>query len=184
MMPSPGVPPGGAVPPPAASSPPSGDRPPRRRPVSLAVALCWLLLQGSLALPHLLAAVVIGAVVPRLAARLLGPPARLRSARAAARLAGVVLRDIVVANVTVAWIVLNPRSRPQPAWVRVPLALTHPDAVALLATIITTTPGTVSCMIDEARNEILVHALDGRDPAALVAEIRQRYEAPLKEMFG
>jgi len=155
------------------------------RPVlSLTVAVCWLLLQGSLALVHVVAAVAIGLVVPRLVTALLGPSATVRSWRAAARLLLVVLYDIVVANLVVAWIVLNPRSNPRPAWVHVPLVLTHPSGITLLATIITTTPGTVSCHIDEARHEILVHALDCGDAAAMVGEIKARYEAPLLEIFG
>lgn len=152
--------------------------------LSLAIALCWLLLQGSLELAHLLAALAIGLVVPRLVAPFLGPHTHLRGARTALRLAVIVLYDIVVANLTVAWIVLNPRSQPQPAWVQVPLQLTHPTGIVLLATIITTTPGTVSCVIDEARREILVHALDCDDAAAMAAEIKRRYEAPLMEIFG
>ncbi|CAG1017207.1 Na(+)/H(+) antiporter subunit E [Burkholderiaceae bacterium] len=152
--------------------------------LSLAIALCWLLLQGSLELAHLLAALAIGLVVPRLVAPFLGPHTHLRGARTALRLVLIVLYDIVVANLTVAWIVLNPRSQPQPAWVPVPLQLTHPTGIVLLATIITTTPGTISCVIDEARSEILVHALDCDDTAAMAAEIKRRYEAPLMEIFG
>ena len=56
-------------------------------------------------------------------------------------------------------------------------------AIALLATIITTTPGTVSCTIDEERNEILVHALNCDDPAQMAADIKARYEAPLLAIF-
>ncbi|MDP1535369.1 MAG: Na+/H+ antiporter subunit E, partial [Rubrivivax sp.] len=73
---------------------------------------------------------------------------------------------------------------PQPAWVQVPLALRHPTAITLLATIITTTPGTVSCVVDDERHLILVHALDCDDPAALAAQIKQRYEEPLMEILG
>ncbi len=43
------------------------------------------------------------------------------------RLAGVVLWDIVMSNITVARIVLNPASDPQPAWVQVPLEAAAPD---------------------------------------------------------
>jgi multicomponent K+:H+ antiporter subunit E len=68
--------------------------------------------------------------------------------------------------------------------VPITLALTHPTAITLLATIITTTPGTVSCIVDEERRLILVHALDCDDPAAMAREIKQRYEAPLGEIFG
>jgi multicomponent K+:H+ antiporter subunit E len=37
--------------------------------------------------------------------------------------------------------------------------------------------------IDEARVRILVHVLDLADPAALVSEIKSRYERPLKDIF-
>jgi multicomponent K+:H+ antiporter subunit E len=104
--------------------------------------------------------------------------------RTVVRLAAIVLWDIVVSNLTVARIVLWPGADPQPAWVRVPLQLQHPGAISLLATIITNTPGTVSCVVDEERGEILVHALDCQDPEALAAQIKSRYEQPLREIFG
>lgn len=151
--------------------------------LSLLLAAAWLLLQQSLAVPQLITAAVLGLVVPRLVHGFLGPGSRLRSVGTALRFTALVLWDIVVANLTVARIVLNPASAPQPAWVPVPLALTHPTAITLLATVITTTPGTVSCVVDDDRHEILVHALDCTDPAALAAEIKQRYEAPLREIF-
>jgi len=95
----------------------------------------------------------------------------------------VVLWDIVRANVAVAALVLNPRRAPRPAWVEVAHGLQAPQAVALLATIITTTPGTVSCVVDEERGVILVHALDAPDPQAVIDEILLRYAQPLKEIL-
>jgi multicomponent K+:H+ antiporter subunit E len=38
--------------------------------------------------------------------------------------------------------------------------------------------------IDDARTKILVHVLDLDDPGQFVAEIKHRYERPLKEIFG
>ena len=69
------------------------------------------------------------------------------------------------------------------AWVPVKLDTTHPTAIALFATIITTTPGTVSCVVDELRGEILVHALDCDDPAGAAEQMKARYERPLREIF-
>jgi hypothetical protein len=88
-----------------------------------------------------------------------------------------------VSNVTVARIVLNPFSKPQPAWLDVPLDTRHPVAITLLATIITTTPGTVSCIVDDEAGRILVHALDCSDPAEAVQQMKERYEAPLRLIF-
>lgn len=152
--------------------------------ISLMILAAWLLLQGSLAPVHWLWGAILALVLPRLAAHFIGPPSRARAAGAAIRLAVVVLADIVRANFTVARLVLHPGIEPQPAWVRVPYTLQDPRAIVLLATIITTTPGTVSCVVDEKRGEILVHALDAAHPQAVAAEIVERYERPLKEIFG
>ncbi len=159
--------------------------------LSTLLAAVWLLLQQSLALPQLIAAAVIGLAVPRLVRGFLRPPvaprswpAALRASTLAVRLVAVVLWDVVTSNLAVARIVLWPWSRPRPAWVRVPLEIEDPLAITLLAAIITTTPGTVSCVVDEAGREIVVHALDCDDAAAMATQIKARYERPLKEIFG
>lgn len=152
--------------------------------LSLLLAATWLLLQQSLAVPQLITAAVLALVLPRLLHGFLGEGARLRHVPAVLRFAGVVVWDIVVSNLIVARIVLTPGSDPQPAWVPVALDIRDPTAIVLLATIITTTPGTVSCVVDEDRRRIMVHALDCPDPAALAVQIKQRYEQPLKEILG
>ncbi len=150
---------------------------------SLLVATCWLLLRQSLALPDLITAAVLGLVLPRLVFGFLGQDPAPRRWGRALRFGLLVLWDIVVSNVTVARIVLSPWSRPQPAWLEVPYTVQHPGAVMLLAGIITMTPGTVSCVVDEERRVLVVHVLDGADPVAVQAQILQRYEHALKEIF-
>ncbi|HYN58864.1 MAG TPA: Na+/H+ antiporter subunit E [Rubrivivax sp.] len=151
--------------------------------LSVVLALVWLLLQQSLAPAHLLSAAVLALALPRLLHGFIGDSVHPRSPRTMLHLLGVVLWDIVMSNITVARIVISPASDPQPAWVEVPLEAEHPTVVALLAAIITMTPGTVSCVVDEQRRSILVHALDCSDAADMAAQIKQRYEAPLRRIF-
>ena len=62
---------------------------------------------------------------------------------------------------------------------RVPVDLEEPVARAILAGIITLTPGTLSVdLVDDGR-ALLVHALDVADPAALITTIHERYVRPL-----
>lgn len=150
--------------------------------LSALLAASWLLLQHALAPVHLISAVLIGLVVPRLLHDFLSKVASIRFAPVP-RLMAVVLWDIVRSNFTVAWLVLGPMSRPRPTWVTVPLALSNPTAISLLATIITTTPGTVSCTIDEPRRHILVHALNCSDPLQMAENIKARYERPLMAIY-
>ena len=152
--------------------------------VSCLVLTVWLGLHSSLAPIHIAGGVLLAGLVPPLLHRSLDGAGRARRPGVAIRLAGVVLWDIVTANVAVARRVLGPMSRLRPGFIEVPLDLAHPDAVALLASIIAITPGTVVADIDEARSRILVHVLDLADPTALVSEIKRRYERPLKEIFG
>lgn len=155
-----------------------------RRPVlSLMLALCWLLLQQSVAPGDLLVAAALALLIPRVCDPLLGEPVSLRAGSVALRLSALVLWDIVKSNLTVALLVLNPMARPQPVWVRMPLRLQHPVGISMLASIITMTPGTVSCVVDEDRRELWVHALDSRSPEAMATEMAERYEAPLLEIF-
>jgi multicomponent K+:H+ antiporter subunit E len=99
-------------------------------------------------------------------------------------LSAALLWDIVLSNITVARLVLGPMSRPQPAWLRVPLASEHHRVNALFASIITMTPGTVSAVVDETAHCIWVHALNCDDAAGMVADMKARYEAPLMAVFG
>lgn len=152
--------------------------------LSVVVAASWLLLQGSLAPVHWLWAAIMGLALPWAAHDFIGPASRVRASGIIVRLAFRVLWDVVVANVAVARLVLEPGRQPRPLWLRVRHGLDDSRAVALLATIITTTPGTVSCVVEEERGEILVHALDAVDADAVAADIVLRYAAPLKEIFG
>ena len=149
--------------------------------LSLVLAAVWLLLQQSLAPAQLLVAALLALGLPRLLHGFIGDAVHPRSLPTMLHLSGIVLWDIVRSNLTVARLALHPGAAAQPAWVEVPLQAEHPTAVALLATIITITPGTLSCVV-EGRT-ILVHALDCSDAAALAAQIKQRYELPLCRIF-
>jgi multicomponent K+:H+ antiporter subunit E len=92
--------------------------------------------------------------------------------------------DIVVANIAVARMVLGPIQRLRPTFIHVPVVLTNPHSKALLASIITMTPGTVSADFTEDGRVLMVHALDCPDEAQMVADIKDRYEKPLMEIFG
>ena len=61
--------------------------------------------------------------------------------------------------------------------------LTDDWAITALAGIITMTPGTLTADVAEDRSYLLIHALHVDDAEAIVASIKTRYEAPLKEIY-
>lgn len=152
--------------------------------LSLAVAVMWLLLNDSLAPGHVLIAVVMGLVIPRACGSLLSPlPAVRRPWKLLAYLA-IVTWDIVTATIRVAVLVLGPSRRWRPCFVSVPLDVSDPVVVGLLAATVTLTPGTVSVRADPTQRRLDVHALGVDDPDAIVVQIKSRYERRLKEIFS
>jgi multicomponent K+:H+ antiporter subunit E len=84
----------------------------------------------------------------------------------------------------VARIVLNPRHRGQTSgFLDIPLELRHPAGLAVLACIITATPGTAWARYDSARSVLTLHILDLIDEEAWIRTIKGRYERRLQEIF-
>lgn len=95
-----------------------------------------------------------------------------------------VLQDIVVSNFIVAKQVLGPNHLLKPAFIALPLDLEEPFPLAVLASTISLTPGTVSADFSDDMKVLYIHVLNLKDEAELIAEIKSRYETPLKEIFG
>ena len=152
-------------------------------PMAVVVFVVWLLLIGRIDVGTALMAALLAIVLPVFTQRLRPERARMRRPLVAGRLVALVLRDIVVSNLIVAKLILGPQGRLRPAFIWIPLDIRNPYGIAALAGIITMTPGTVSVDLSDDRRHLLVHFLDVDDEASAAAQIKQRYEAPLKEVF-
>jgi multicomponent K+:H+ antiporter subunit E len=150
--------------------------------VTLTLFVVWLLLTGSVAAGPVLLGAFLAWLLPRVFVPF-APGKPVKQPGTIVALGAVVLRDILVSNVDVARRILGPERALAPGFVRVPLAITDPRAIAVLANIITMTPGTLTADIAADGSHLVVHALHVTDPDALVAAIKVRYEAPLKEIF-
>jgi len=150
---------------------------------SLALALAYMALQGVWSVAGLTAGVILGLILPWCAASLVRDPRLPGSLTGTLALAAIVGWDILVANFDVARRVLGPERVLMPTFVWVPLDVRTPEAIALLASIITLTPGTLSADLSVDRRHLLVHVLHAPDPDAIVAQIKSRYEARLRRLF-
>ena len=108
----------------------------------------------------------------------------MRRPAVALRLSGAVAYDLVASALSVARLLLTRRSaQMSPRFVRVPLELRDPNALAVLAMIICLTPGTAWAEIALDRSTLLIHVFDLDDVPAFIAMVKNRYEVPLMEIF-
>jgi multicomponent K+:H+ antiporter subunit E len=150
--------------------------------LSCALFVLWLSLSESVDAAAVVLGTLVAVVAPVLTAPLRPAPVRVRRPLVAARLLGRVILDSLRSNVAVLVAVLNRRPL-RSGFVRVPLDVRDPNALAVLAMIVTATPGTAWAELAHDRSALLLHVLSLEDEPGVVATIKQRYERPLMEIF-
>jgi multicomponent K+:H+ antiporter subunit E len=165
----------------------TASRAARRVPPVLTVGLIamWLLLNQTLALRHIVLGTALAVALGYVTAGLRPLQPRVRRPFVAVGLALLVLEDIVRSNFAVARIVLGlVRHREvRSGLVKIPLELRDPHGLAVLAAIVTSTPGTVWVDLAADGGTLTLHVLDLQDPAQVIAWIKGRYERRLMRIF-
>ncbi|WP_058555979.1 Na+/H+ antiporter subunit E [Thiohalocapsa sp. ML1] len=151
--------------------------------LTLVLTLTWLLLVNSFTIGQALLGLLLGLVIPAFTRHFWPDPVRIARPWWLVFFLLKVLWDILVANVAVAALILGGRRFVQPAFVSVPLDLRTELAISILANTVSLTPGTVSAWLSPDRRTLVVHGLRVTDAAALVHEIKTRYERPLIDIF-
>lgn len=151
--------------------------------LSASLLVMWLLLAG-LSVGH----VVLGSLIALAAAKVMTAlepsKPKLRRWDQIPVLIGVVLWDILLSNLAVTAIILQGKRRQKTSgFLAIPLELRDRTGLAVLACIITSTPGTAWVDYHPGKSELLIHVLDLTDGPALREEIKSRYERRLMEIF-
>ncbi len=152
--------------------------------LSLALAVVWVLLVNDFSIGNLVFGLILGVAIAKITSPYWPGRPKIRNPLAIMEYGLVVLWDIVVSNVQVAYLVLFRRSESlRSRFITIPLDLKSPEAIAVLAGTITMTPGTVSADLSADGHSLLVHCLETDDPEGTVASIKSRYESRLMRIF-
>ena len=152
--------------------------------LSLGLFVASILLSASVALPSLALAVLLALLAPIIMLALGVERVRVKAPMAIMRLAIDVIGDIVRSNWAVSHIILGRRRHERTSgFIHIPLDLRDRYGLAVLAIIITSTPGTLWVEYESATGRLLLHVLDLVDEETWVRLIKDRYERRLMEIF-
>jgi multicomponent Na+:H+ antiporter subunit E len=150
--------------------------------LSVMLALLWCLLLEQFSARAFVVGYLIGTALLFVLRRMTGETVFFRKLGVCLRLAAVFAWDMLVANVQVAWWILRPRLRVQPALIRLPIRLKSDAAITMLANMISLTPGTLTVDVAADRTSLLVHCLNVPNIEAAKRTIREHFEKPLLEL--
>lgn len=152
--------------------------------LSALLAVTWMLLVNRFAIGSVVMATILGTLIPLATAAYWPGRPLLKRPFALIPYLALVLWDVILANIQVARIILfMPPGQIKSAWITVPVDLTSPEAITLLAGTITMTPGTLTADMTRDGRALLIHALHAPDPDTIRDDIKTRYEARLKRIF-
>jgi multicomponent K+:H+ antiporter subunit E len=149
-----------------------------------ALILMWLLL-NEFTLCHLLLGAAVALIAGRAMAALEPSRPRIGSWGAVVRLFVRVMVDIVRSNVAVARLIVFGRraGHRRSGFVGIDLELSDPTALAVLACIVTATPGTAWLDHDATTGRVLLHVFDLIDEAEWQVIVNDHYGRLLREIF-
>ena len=133
---------------------------------------------------HMVLGAILAIAITWLISPLSDPHPEIKKPLLAVKYICIVLKDIVVSNFVVAKRVLQSNKKLKPGFIALPLDMDEPFPLAVLASTISLTPGTVSADFSDDMNVLYIHVLHLDDEKTLIAELKNRYETPLKEIFG
>ena len=153
--------------------------------VSAGLLVLWLLLNQTISPGQIFLGAAVALIGGWALAALEPPKARPRRLAVILRLGVLVFADIVRSNIAVGRIILGLERRQwSSGFVEIPLDLRDPYGLAVLACIITSTPGTVWVDFNEETGTLTIHVLDLVDKSEWVHTIKDRYERRLLEIFA
>ncbi|MBV2183016.1 MAG: Na+/H+ antiporter subunit E [Rhizobium sp.] len=152
--------------------------------LALSLALMWIVLNG-LSLGHALLGAMVGVFASWAMATLRPAEIRFNKWYLIPKLFGVVMYDIVRSNLAVAWVIVRGRSYGHHSqFIDIELELKDPMGLAILAVIVTSTPGSAWLEYDSSRNSVFIHVLDLDDEDQWRDLLKARYEKLLLEIFA
>lgn len=152
---------------------------------TILLAFVWCLLYGRLTTPTLAMGLALGFLILRLST---GPGAGHAYFAFPLRLAAFLAyfgKEMALAQFRVAYDILTPAHRSSPGIVGIPLDARTDAEIAILACLISLTPGTVSLDLSPDRHVLYVHVMfiPGGDSETIRRDIKHNLERRLLELM-
>ncbi len=151
--------------------------------LNVLLALAWAALNGQFSPQYLFFGFILGYLMLFISRRALGCTSYVTKVPRVIRFLLFFLGELFLSNLRVAWEVLTPGWGMSPAIVAIPLTVTTPLQITLLAQLITLTPGTLSIDVSTDRRVLYVHAMYVKDIDEFRRSIKEGFEKQIQEVF-
>lgn len=147
--------------------------------INILLAIAWMLLTGDSSAPGFISGMVIGYLILWMSRSAFGSDSYFSKIPQVTGFLLYFLKELIVANLRVAYDILTPQSYLNPGIVEVPLDLEGDLEITLFANLVTLTPGTLSLDVSKDRKTLYVHVMYLEDPDRFRHELKDGLEKRL-----
>lgn len=150
---------------------------------NLLLALIWTVATGEFTLQNLAVGFLLAYLILLFTHPFVGTLGYSAKMWKAISFIGFFLRELVRANLRVAYDVATPSFHMRPGVVAIPLDAETDGEITLLANLISLTPGTLSLDVSDDRKVLFVHSMFIDDPETFRQEIKHGFERRVLELL-
>ena len=151
--------------------------------LNILLAIAWVMLTGEIGWQPLMEGMLIGFVILSISRYALGTSSYVRKIPLAINFFFFFVKELIVANLVIAYDILTPKDHMKPGIVAIPLDAKTDLEITLLANFITLTPGTLSLDISKDKKTLYVHGIYVKDPEQFRTSIKIGFEKRLLELL-
>ncbi|MBT8379402.1 MAG: Na+/H+ antiporter subunit E [Ignavibacteria bacterium] len=151
--------------------------------LNILLAIAWMLLTGELTVENFIEGLIIGYLILWISKSALGGTKYFKKIPKAIGFFFYFIKELIVANLKVAFDIVTPKDYMQPGIIAVPLDAETDMEITLLANLITLTPGSLSLDVSRDKKTLYVHSLYIEDADELRKIIKQGLERKLLEVL-
>ena len=151
--------------------------------LNILLAIAWMLLTGELTAENFIEGLIIGYIILWVSKAALGGTKYFKKIPKAISFFFYFVKELIVANLKVAFDIITPKDYMRPGIVAVPLDAETDMEITLLANLITLTPGTLSLDVSTDNKVLYIHTLYLDDTEKFRTEIKNGMEKRLLEVL-
>lgn len=151
--------------------------------LNILLALSWILLVGEVTAETFIEGIIVGYIILWISRSALGGTKYFRKIPVTIKFILYFIKELVMANLKVAFDIITPKDYMMPGIIAVPLDVKTDIEITLFANLLTLTPGTLSLDVSADKKILYVHALYVNDADSFRKELKEGLEKRLIEVL-
>lgn len=151
--------------------------------LNILLAIAWILLTGEVTAENFIEGLIIGYIILWVSKAALGGTKYFKKIPKAIGFFFYFVKELIIANLKVAYDIITPKDYMQPGIVAVPLDAQTDMEITLLANLITLTPGSLSLDVSKDKKILYVHSIYVEDLDEFRENLKQGLEKKLLEVL-